>query len=46
LKNDYVAAYLAMTDNTGVDTVTVVGIRYEPRYAHDDATSTVNATAG
>ena len=42
----YVAAKVEEDDNTGVDTVTLVGIRYHPRYAHDDLTSAYHAVAG
>ncbi len=43
---DYVACYVAESDNTGVDTVTIAAVRYNPRYAHDDLTSANHAVAG
>lgn len=42
----YVAAKVAEVGNTDVDTVTIVGIRYNARYKHDDLTSQYHAVAG
>lgn len=42
----FVACKVGEDDNTGVDFATVVGIRYHPRYAHDDLTSANHAVAG
>lgn len=42
----HIAAYIAEAGNTGPDFATIVGIRYHPRYAHDDLTSAYHGVCG